>query len=365
MNIKRLGIIAGMALIAGGVATTLDSCKSTPEWGVDGKISDADGKLLTLEASHNGNWYQLDTVTLGSDGAFKFKQEAPGYPDVYRLRVDNRSLYFPVDSVETVTVTASAPTMDTDYSLAGSNRAEVFGKVNEMIRKAGSNAASDSLLKRDLANMVLVDPSSIVAYYIINKQVGGTPIFSPDNKADNRVIGAVANAYSQSRPNDPRTDYLKALYLSNRRQSLTSVVGDSVQVNVISFVDIALLDETGKEQKLSDVAKQNKTVVLNFTAYSAEMSPALNVELAKSYDAMHERGLEIYQIGLDGDEFQWKQSARNLPWITVYNSPKDGMQHLMNYNVGALPAIFVIHNGELAARVDDPTKLQSTLSQYL
>lgn len=362
MNIKQLAIICGAALLAG---MTLDSCKSTPQWGVDGTIGDAEGKLLTLEASHNGNWYQLDTLRLTGDGAFKFKQEAVGYPDVYRLRVDNRSLYFPVDSIETVTVTASAPTMDVDYTLSGTGRAEAFGKVNEIIRKAGKNVATDSVAKRELANMVLLDPSSIVAYYVINKQVGGTPIFSPDNKTDNRVIGAVANAFVQSRPNDPRTEYLKAIYLTNRKNGLAQVVGDSMQVNVISFLDIALLDEAGKQQKLSDVAKQNKTVVLNFTAYTSEVSPALNVELAKSYDAMKQKGLEIYQVGIDADEFQWKQSARNLPWITVYNSPKDGTQHLANYNVGSIPAIFIINNGELAERVDDPTKLQSTLSKYL
>ena len=54
------------------------------------------------------------------------------------------------------------------------------------------------------------------------------------------------------------------------------------------------------------------------------------------------------------------------PWVTVYNSPKDGEATLRDYNVGALPAIFVINrNGELVERVEDPTRLSSAVARYL
>ncbi len=71
-------------------------------------------------------------------------------------------------------------------------------------------------------------------------------------------------------------------------------------------------------------------------------------------------------MSLDNDEFLWKQSARNLPWITVYNSPKDGAETLMKYNVGRIPSTFVINrNGELVERVDDITHLPSAIARYL
>jgi hypothetical protein len=69
---------------------------------------------------------------------------------------------------------------------------------------------------------------------------------------------------------------------------------------------------------------------------------------------------------LDGDEFQWKQSAKNLPWITVYNTPKAGAQTLLDYNVSTLPATFIFNRqGNLVERVENINRLESTVSRYL
>jgi hypothetical protein len=76
--------------------------------------------------------------------------------------------------------------------------------------------------------------------------------------------------------------------------------------------------------------------------------------------------LEIYQIAFDDDEFEWKQSAKNLPWITVYNSPKVGSENLVKYNVSALPTTFIVNRkGELVERVDNPTRIASAVARYL
>jgi peroxiredoxin len=132
------------------------------------------------------------------------------------------------------------------------------------------------------------------------------------------------------------------------------------------FPDISLVDELGKTRTLSEVVNNGKVVVLNFTAYTADGSQALNVELNKVYSAHKAQGIEIYQVGLDGDEFQWKQSAKNLPWITVYNTPKAGAQTLLDYNVSTLPATFIFNRqGNLVERVENINRLESTVSRYL
>ena len=77
-------------------------------------------------------------------------------------------------------------------------------------------------------------------------------------------------------------------------------------------------------------------------------------------------GLEIYQIAFDADEVEWKQKADNLPWITVWNSPVDGTDVLMKYNVGALPVAFVIDGeGVIRERVIDPAKLNAAVAKVL
>ena len=94
---------------------------------------------------------------------------------------------------------------------------EADRKLMDAVRAKGAESAlTDSELKRELAQTILADPSGIVAYYIISKQINGRYLFNPADRMDNRVIGAVANAYSEKRPDDPRTSYLKQLYLANR-----------------------------------------------------------------------------------------------------------------------------------------------------
>lgn len=353
-------------------AMLLAGC-SGKKWSVEGTITGAAGQNAILEAPNGaGGWYPIDTVNIGKDGSFSTSGQPFGHPELLRLTLGGESAYFPIDSIETVNIEADAADFQASARLSGSESADRMQEVNDMIAKVtkaqGENAvAFDPDLKRSLAEVILRNPADIVAYYLIFHRVGDTLLFSPDEKSDLRIIGAVANAYTQNRPSDPRTSMLKSLYLSKRKEVMPSPVAtDTIVANEMQFPEIGLLDERGVQRRLSDVATSGKVVILCFTAYTAQGSQALNVELNKIYSAHKAQGLEIYQVGLDEDEFQWRQSAKNLPWITVYNSPKDGAQTLMDYNVNALPAIFILNrNGDLVERVDAANRLESTVNRYL
>lgn len=351
----------------GLIAAAIFACNRTPQWHVDGRIESADGQTMYVEANDNGRWYTLDSVTLKGSGDFSFTAAASGYPDIYRLRMGDKSLYFPIDSIETVTVVSKAAAFDHDYTLAGSPAAEKLMEVDRKVFAAAGNKGwqsivADSALKRDLAEMLLANPSDIVAYYIINKKIGGTPLFNPSNPSDIRVIGAVANAFNVYRPLDPRTNYLKKLFISNRK---TVSRPDTVVAQEISMIDVNLLDSKGVKHSLESVCASNPVVILCFTNYTDEYSPALNIELNKLYSKYHGQGLEIYQIGFDANEYDWREAARNLPWITVYNSEADGAEAITSYNVVQLPTVFILKNGEIRERVTDMTKLDRSVAKFM
>lgn len=365
MNMK-----ASTLALAAGAAIILHGC-SEKKWTVEGTIAGAEGKDLVLEAPASNGWYAVDTVTLGSDGAYSFSMAPAGHPEIFRVTLGGSSAYFPIDSLETIGLSAEAPDIAATARLSGSGAAEHMQAVNDMIAEVtarGGNAAAgyDPALKRKLAQEVLRDPAGIVAYYTVFRQVGDTRIFDPAERSDLRIIGAVANAFDRARPDDPRTALLKQVYLLNHRGMRDLLPTDTIEAREISLPEIALLDLDGKRRSLNEEASKGKVLVLNFTAYTAQESPAFNLELAKVYDQYKERGLEIYQVAIDADEFQWRESAANLPWITVYNTPADGAAALRDYNVGALPATFVINRqGELAERVDQVNRLGSTVARYL
>ena len=111
----------------------------------------------------------------------------------------------------------------------------------------------------------------------------------------------------------------------------------------VSFLDIELPDVHGENTKLSSVAT-GKVVLINFTAYMSEWSPALNMEFGDLYTRYHDKGLEIYQISLDN----------------VYS------QTAALYNVKQLPAIFILdRKGNLVKRVDDVKKLEADIKSVL
>ena len=336
---------------------------------IDGSIDGASDTTLVLEQSSNGEWLIIDSVKVDKGGKFSISATAPQVPSIYQLRMGDQAICFPIDSLDHLTITAKMPNYATDYTIGGSEHAEQVMKIDkEAIRLAstGADEAAMQAWKDQLARQIVADPSGIVAYYTINKYIGNRPLFDPMNDNDLRIIGAVANAFNSFRPNDPRTDYLVNVLLDGqRRRRSMSAPTDTVYADVASIIDIKLQDYNGKEHKLSQVASNNRIVLLDFTAYATEISPQMNKLLNDIYKAYHSHGLEIYQVSIDPDNVAWRESARNLPWITVYDPMGVNSKNVGTYNVTGMPTTFIIRNGEIVERVEDATRLKAAVGKYM
>ena len=336
---------------------------------IDGSIDGASDTTLVLEQSSNGEWLIIDSVKVDKGGKFSISATAPQVPSIYQLRMGDQAICFPIDSLDHLTITAKMPNYATDYTIGGSEHAEQVMKIDkEAIRLAstGADEAAMQAWKDQLARQIVADPSGIVAYYTINKYIGNRPLFDPMNDNDLRIIGAVANAFNSFRPNDPRTDYLVNVLLDGqRRRRSMSAPTDTVYADVASIIDIKLQDYNGKEHKLSQVASNNRIVLLDFTAYATEISPQMNKLLNDIYKSYHSHGLEIYQVSVDPDNVAWRESARNLPWITVYDPMGVNSKNVGTYNVTGMPTTFIIRNGEIVERVEDATRLKAAVGKYM
>ncbi|MGN0214228.1 MAG: redoxin domain-containing protein [Muribaculaceae bacterium] len=359
-------------LVVCALAATMISCGGGNEFKVEGNIAEAgDSTVMVLESAGNGNWYFVDSVKVNAKGDFAVKAPAPITPGIYRLRLGSESVYFPIDSIDRITLTSSRGKFATEYTLAGSDAAVEVMNIDKkamQMAKSGDQAAIEAW-KKQLANQILTNPSGIVAYYVINKYIGDEPLFDALNDNDLKIIGAVANAYNTFRPNDPRTSYLVKVLLDGqrrRRDAQGTLPSRQIMAEEIPIIDIDLQDNHGKQCKLSEVTKQGKVVVLNFTMYQADFSPMFNKTLADVYHKYSSQGLEIYQVSVDPDEFQWRQSAANLPWITVYDPMSIQSRNLTAYNVIGVPTSFVIsREGEVVERVEDATKLASAVAKHI
>ncbi len=365
------------SIIAASIAASLSvlgSCSGPKGWSVDGTIAGASGRKVALQAFNNNNWYTIDSIVVSTNDRFEYKSATPAaFPEVLRLSLDGANIYFPVDSVSQITLTADASAFSHNYTLDGTEAARRFAEIDSKIAEAvaakGENAVlTDSLLKRELTQIVLTSGEPIASYYIINKRIGNRPLFDPAVKQDLAIIGAVAQTFETNMPDDPRTATLRNMFLSAKaaanpeRYSTTEIEVSEAGLSA----DIKAYDNKGTAHTLYDVASKGNVVLLSFTNYELESSPAYNVILADIYKKYHDRGLEIFQLAFDSDEAEWKQSAVNLPWITLWNAPEDGSAAIINYNVNVLPLTYVIgRDGVLRTRVTDPTTLEKEVAKYI
>jgi len=351
------------------VMVGLTACNGN-KFHVDGSIEGAtDSVELVLEQSSNGEWFIIDTVEVGSNGSFTVSAPAPEVPSIYQLRMGDQSICFPIDSLDHLTITTTLANFASGYTVKGSEHAQQVMAIDKQARRFATGAAAAGELERwklELSKQIVADPSGIVAYYTINKYIGGKPLFDPMDDNDLRIIGAVANAFNSFRPNDPRTQFLVNLLLDGqRRRRSVNAPTDTVYADVASLIEIKLQDYNGKEYSLTQVAAQNKLVLLDFTAYLTDISPQINKLLNDIYQNYHSRGLAIYQVSIDQDNVSWRQAAKNLPWITVLDPGGVNSQSVGAYNVTGIPTTFIIRGGEIVERVEDITRLKAAVAKYL
>ena len=353
------------------VAATLAACHREAKFSVSGNIAGADSVPVVLEQSSNGNWLVIDTLHLSADGDYEISAAAPQFPNIYRLRRtdDGQQICFPIDSIDRLTVSTAWPTFATTATVAGTPQAIDLAKLDkEAMRFVVADTANADFVawKQTISKSIAADPGNIVSYYAINKWVGGRPLYDPADPADLRIIGAVANHFNEYRKDDPRTAYLVNLILqAQKARRMADAAASPVALEETSLLPITLQDYRGVSHDLRQVAAAHRVVLLNFTAYEAPFSPALNRVINDLYAKHHGTAFEVYQVSLDDDNVFWRQAAQNLPWVTVYDPASTDSRNVSAYAVDAIPASFIIVNGEIVQRVDDATQLENALRRYL
>lgn len=365
------------------------ACKKNSDFTVEGVVSGADGQMMYLENVGVSTVELMDSVKLTAAGKFSFTKPRPAFPDFYRLRLNNQLINFSVDSTETISFVADAGTFATSYSVEGSENCKAIKNItlaqldaNQAIhrlrKESESGLLADSVYSRqvleaaeaynDVARKYIYSaPMSAAAYFALFQQIDGLLFFDLYDKNDSKAYGAVATSFDHYYPESPRAKHLYNLALQSIKviRSQRPMDLDKVEKKEVSFLDIELPDVHGENTKLSSVAT-GKVVLINFTAYMSEWSPALNMEFGDLYTRYHDKGLEIYQISLDSDLHFWKNAASNLPWACVRDPQSVYSQTAALYNVKQLPAIFILdRKGNLVKRVDDVKKLEADIKSVL
>lgn len=353
-SVYASGAAALLTLLSG-------ACNRTPEFKVSGNIKGADGQTILLERpGFHGEWLPVDSTRTASSGAFSIKAPRPASPEIYRLRIADCYVYFPIDSTESIGVESSLAEFGHAYTLSGSDQARRLSDFEKEFARYASDpasAGSTAEFKRKVYTKYLQPaPGSIVSYHILTKTMAdGKPFYDISGADDYRYLAAVANGFKSVRPDDPHGNMLEAYALQaikvkNREKGIHT----ELSAQQIDFPAISLPDENGKNRSLADVTGQGVPVILVFAPLTDPEAAARNREL---YDRHSKGGVRIFQVSFDQDQYLWREAAANLPWITV-NDPSGRPASAIDYNITSMPVYYLIDaQGNLTKRADSINQL--------
>lgn len=355
--------LALLAVFAAGAAGV--SCKSEPQFTLSGEVEGGADKSLLLEKSDfHGRWIVVDSTKVDGSGKFNLKSEAPASPEIYRLSLDGKFIYLPVDSIEHLTVNSPAAKFGTDFTVEGTPQAANMAAFEKELMKLDTSKPEAVVeFKKNVFNKYLRESQGgIIGYYVLTKIVDGKPLYDASDAIDARYYAAVATSFDQFRPQDPHAGMLKQVSLeAMRRHNKASGKRRVIEAEEVKMIDLDLRDEKGRNVKLSDVAGKGKPTVLIFSLMNHPDSPVLNKALSDLYNS---RGgnVAFYHVALDGDYYAWREAAKNLNWTTVIDPQGQTSDALRRYNVGMLPVFFVYDaQGALQHRAETIQELKSKI----
>jgi hypothetical protein len=384
MKTHKISVVALFATII----MMFGSCSDNNNFVVSGIIQGGAGKTVYFENITASNVIVKDSCTLKSDAAFRFSCKRPDAPDFYRLRLDGQSINLAIDSTEHIIIEADTVSFARNYSVAGSEESSTIKTLT--FAQLTANADYSSSLKKyqsgeisleqfqvsvqnltdrykqQAREVILADPATGAAYFALFQKINNMLIFDPYDREDSRIFGAVANLWNLHYPDASRTKHLVQLFTGALKimRSDSNLLSDK-EIDSQEYFDISLPSINDSEVRLSQVGA-GKVVLLDFTAYSLDESPAHNEFLATLYRKYYSRGFDIYQVSLDEDRHFWKNAASNLPWTCVVDPQSLYSETARRYNVEALPACFLIdRKGTLASRLTNLDRADSEIQKII
>ena len=390
----KTSLLSKFTILAIALLALFVSCKEKkPQFTIEGKISNADTTILYLERRSLTETTIIDSVKLDKEGSFRFTKDNIGYPEFYLLKLNGQTINLSVDSIETIIVNAPRETFAIDYTVEGSNSSaqikdivlaqDKLSKTFTGLKKKFENkeisqdeyatTVQDGVneYKTKAKDLIFSDYKSLASYFALFQKVDDYLIFDPYNKKDINVFQAVATVWDSQYPTSPRAANLKSFTLSalaeirrmaNEEEAINKIANSEV-TDHNTYYDITLPDRHNKNVSLSSL--KGKVVIVDFTAYQTDFSPAHNILINKAYEKF-KGNVEVYQISFDTDVHAWQNSAVNLPWLCVRDDKSLASDLLAKYNIHGFPTTFIVNKkGEIVKRVLSTDDLSSEVQKLL
>ncbi len=365
-------------------AALLAAC--TPGARIDGTIESAPSSEVIVKLLNVNRYEVVDTVATDASGKFSCKVKVEdGQPEfVYLFYKDTKVASLLLEKGDRVEV--KADTLG-NYAVEGSEESVKLAQVEkdyaaalsrmDAIASKMETASEEELatLKRELGREYIDYYRSCVRYVLQNrKSLTAVPVLYQNISSELPVFSQTTDAIHFISTADsletvyPKSKYVKALRKeAEKRFGYLELETQLSNASEIGFPDVELPDINARKIKLSEV--DAKVIMLYFWNPSDAGQKMFNLDVLKSlYEDYHKKGFEIYQAAIAPDKTAWAQVVKqqNLPWINVCDGLGGNSQYVVTYNLAALPATYIIADGQLVdGQVVDEKSLRRLLDKLL
>lgn len=381
MNMSRFSKIIAFA----AAMTALVSCGGNAR--IDGTVADAASSEVIVKLLNSNRYEVLDTVRTDASGRFSYKVDvAEGQPEfIYVFYKDKKIASLLLEAGDKVSV--ASDTLGR-YSVEGSEESvklsevekayaaalKEFESIARKMEAASGQAEYEQLAKdmtkvyvayyRDRVKYVMENSQSLTVIPVFYQTLGeNLPLFYQNTDA---IL--FRNAADSLEAVYPDSKYVKALRKdAELRFGYLELQERLLDAEEIGYPEIELPGLDGKMIKLSDM--DSRVVIVCFWSAAQAQQNMFNIEFFKPlYEQYHKKGLDIYQVSLDVDKTLWATTVKgqNLPWTNVCDSRGAQSPYVSLYNLSAIPAAFIIADGELVdGKVVDEASLKKLLNDLL
>ncbi|MBO5876553.1 MAG: redoxin domain-containing protein [Bacteroidales bacterium] len=361
------------------------SCGSNAR--IDGTVTDATSSEVIVKLLNSNRYEVLDTVKTDASGHFTYKLDVvEGQPEfVYVFYKDRKIASLLLEAGDKVSV--ASDTLGR-YSVEGSEESvklsevekayaaalKEFEAIARKMEAASGQAEYEQLAKdmtkvyvayyRDRVKYVMENSQSLTVIPVFYQTLGeNLPLFYQNTDA---IL--FRNAADSLEAVYPDSKYVKALRKdAELRFGYLELQERLLDAEEIGYPEIELPGLDGKMIKLSDM--DSRVVIVCFWSAAQAQQNMFNIEFFKPlYEQYHKKGLDIYQVSLDVDKTLWATTVKgqNLPWTNVCDSRGAQSPYVSLYNLSAIPAAFIIADGELVdGKVVDEASLKKLLNDLL
>jgi thiol-disulfide isomerase/thioredoxin len=339
---------------------------------INGTFTNSVGKMVYLERFQENRPVKVDSIAINKKGKFKFTIKDT-LTDFYRISFQPTDfIVLIISKNDKAEITADGTSLNKTYKIKGSANSEnllaFVNLVNKYIKEKDSINTlvlkNNDGTKNDLVAQLNAELNLKYTTFIKDRNK-----FMDDHPASPALV-AVTNHLNLQNDAKGELVHLKKIDLALEKSIPNTYYHKSIHDMVISIEeqikaeekqkeleankakmydpgteakDIVMMDENGKELKLSSLKGQY--VLIDFWASWCGPCRKENPNVVKLYEKYKDKGFTIYSVSLDNNKEKWLEAIKkdNLTWPNHVSELKGWQTSVLgDYGVNAIPFTVLI-----------------------